>query len=130
MLKSLIIGLPVLFFSAFSFAEEPKQPIQLDLKIIKLLLPFQEVSVPYLYDIVNQESLLGFETPVAKSGRVKAVIGAAEVEGSAEALPYLGADVDVSEKYFGERFNIGGWIAYDFDTKENRGGIKASVKLW
>lgn len=131
-MRRFLILASVLFFPyAPTFADEPiKQPIQLDLKIIKLILPFQDLSAPYLYDIVNQENLLGLETTIARSGRVKAVIGAAEVEGPAEALPYVGADVDVSEKYFGERFNVGGWLAYDFDTKESRGGLKASVKLW
>lgn len=131
-MRRFLILASILFFPYVpAFADEPiKQPIQLDLKIIKLILPFQDLSAPYLYDIVNQENLLGLETTIARSGRVKAVIGAAEVEGPAEALPYVGADVDVSEKYFGERFNVGGWLAYDFDTQDSRGGLKASVKLW
>lgn len=106
------------------------EPIELDLKIIKLVLPFQTVSSVYMFDLVNSENMAGVETPLVKSGKWTGTVGAADVEGSQEALPYVGFDVEVSEKYFGERFNVGGFYAYDFDTEEDRAGIKASIRLW
>jgi len=126
MKKALLAALILVGFGAVAHAD----PIVWDLKVIKLVLPFQEVNAVYLYDLINSENMLGAETPVVESGKWKGVIGAADVEGSDKALPYVGFDVAVSDKYFGEHFNLGGFLAYDFDTKEKRGGVKASMLLW
>jgi len=126
-MKKLVVMLALLIMGS-SYAKA--DPIELDLKIITLVLPFQDVSSVYLYDLINSESMGGIETPILKSGKWTGVIGAADVEGSDEALPYAGFDVEVSDKYFGEKFNIGGFLAYDFDSKERRAGLKASIILW
>ncbi len=116
--------------SLTSVKAEERKPIELNLKYVTLSLPFQDVSTVYLYDLVNSKNMAGLETPFIKSGKWKGVIGAADVEGSDEAFPYIGADVDVSEKYFGEKFNVGAWYSYDIDSEVHRGGLKASLKLW
>jgi hypothetical protein len=119
-------------FVVLALVSAPLQaaPIEWDLKIIKLIMPFQEVNAVYLYDFVNSENMGGIETPIAASGKWTGVVGAADVEGSDEAIPYVGFDVAISDKYFGERFNLGGFLAYDFDTEEERVGLKASILLW
>ncbi len=125
-MKKLLLAVALLFIASHVKAES----IEWDLKIIKLVLPFQDVNSVYLYDLINSENMGGIETPIAKSGKWSGVIGAADVEGSDEALPYVGFDIEVSDKYFGEKFNLGGFLAYDFDTEEQRAGLKASILLW
>lgn len=124
-----IIGCTAISISANANANEI-QPIEFNLKYVTLILPFQDVHTVYLYDVVNSQNMGGIETPFIRSGKWKGVIGAADVEGGQEALPYVGADVEISEKYLGEKFNLGAWYGYDWDSKEQRGGLKASLKLW
>jgi len=112
-------------------------PIQLDLGFMKLVLPFQSVETEYLYDLKFQKNMFGLATPFLtdKSGQRRLVIGAAAEEGESKFTSYLGGDTEVSEKYFGERFNLGCWVGLDFslpgDVKDKlRGGLKASILLW
>ena len=130
----------VLFF-AFIFvaplASVKAEPVELDLKYIKLVLPLQNLDVEYLYDVRFEKNMAGLSTPFLtdKSRKKRLVAGIASEEGKPKATFYFGGDAQVSEKYFSETFNIGGWIGADTTIHGNikdklRGGVKASVKVW
>lgn len=106
------------------------KPIELNLGFMQFVLPFQETNAVYLYDVIQYKNMVGAETTIARSGNFKGTFGAADVEEKGETFPYISVDYDMGADYFGERFSIGVFYGRDFDMKENRGGIKASILLW
>ena len=112
-------------------------PVQLNLGWVTLVLPFQNVSGEYLYDIRFQKNLVGLATPIilGNDGKNRLSVGGAVEEGENGLTSYVGFDTEVSEKYWKQKANVGVWVGADFNLPGNikdkvRGGIKGSLKFW
>ena len=134
-LKNVLMFMVTVFsFLAIGSAADP---LQIKLPWVTLVLPFQNVSAEYLYDVKFQSNLAGLSTPiiVGNDGKNRLTIGGAVEEGKTGLTSYIGFDTLVSDKYFTQRATVGVWVGAEFDRPGNlkekaRGGIKASMKLW
>lgn len=126
-MKKLIIAMSLSLFCGHVNAA----PIDIDIGPVTLTLPFQDVSVVYLFDLVNEDSLVGGETPFLSMSDLTLNVGAiTSFDADRNATPYFSGDLKMPEKFFGERLNFGAFVGYDFNNNEAIAGIKANVKLW
>jgi hypothetical protein len=101
---------------------------------LKLTVPFKTADVVYLYDGLNQRSLVGAETTIltlwdkvsATAGGVTSLQGA--------GTPFVGLDLALGNTL--DRFvnlgpiRLGGFGGRDFRVRQWVAGLKASVLLW
>ncbi len=108
--------------------------IYLEAGPLKLTVPFKSVDVVYLFDGLNQRSLVGGETTIltlwdkvsATAGGVTSLQGA--------GTPFLGFDIalgNVLDRYVNlGPLRIGGFGGRDFRARLWVAGLKASILLW
>ena len=106
-------------------------PLDIDIGPVTLMLPLQSVSASYLFDLVNEDSLVGGETPFLETSDLTLSIGAVtSFDADRNATPYLSGDLKMPEKFFGERLSFGAFAGYDFNNKEPIAGIKVNVNIF
>ena len=115
-----------LFIAAMPVAAEP---IEFDLRVVTLRLPFQDCAAVSLYDIVGRQGLVGAETTVLIRRGIHGTVGAITTLGL-EGTPFIGLKAAVPESVFGRRVDVGLFYARDFNANQNRAGLLASVPLW
>lgn len=116
----------------FAFAM-PSPAVDYKFGPLNVNVPFTTVNAVYLYDVINRETLLGAETPVASYKNIQAVIGAVgdvEKAESKAGIPFLGVHIWAPEGLFSEKFTLGIFGGRDWDRGETIGGVKASMNLW
>ena len=137
MKKILFAVLAVVMFAGLAVAETPEA---ISFKIWGdwvAYRPAASVRVISLYDFWNGVGLVGAETPITGFRSLSLNFGAI-TSFLGNGMPFLSldralADIDPNILKFinadsDMRFGI--WYGYDFELKESRAGVKASVKLW
>lgn len=121
-------------------------PIRVRLAGTDWLLPFQKTSVTQLYSFVEGTGYPAIETTLAGWGDVTAdsghrqqlTFGAAAVLGTSQAVPFVGFQTRLSDKFFDTSNNallFGVWGGHRDDVPHrkriiNEAGIKVSRPIW
>jgi hypothetical protein len=95
-----------------------------------LHLPFQNVDATYLWDFVENDSLVGAETPVVTTWKLIWTVGGFANVDTGNGTPFGSVNAEVPPTLFKEKVTLGLWWGYDFDEDHERGGVKASLPLW
>ena len=128
----IIAAFLVLGLMACAFAETPK--LCFPFEGTQICVPLANTSVVYLYDGINNQSLVGAETPVVIYKRYEFTVGAITTPTGAGS-PTIGADVDllgtaIQNLPLSDDFKIGGWGGRDFNQGRWMAGVKCSLLLW
>lgn len=135
--RLLLVGL-ILSLSGYAIAEDVTPPqatpsIFFSVGKLDLLVPFSEVNVVYLYDIVGQRNMVGGETPLIQAWKLQGTVGAiTSLDGMGS--PFLGAHLALPNPlpnfvflstlkpglFGGRDFNAGTWI----------GGLKVAASIF
>lgn len=120
-------------------ATAPASSIYFQTGPLSLTVPFENVSVVYLYDVVSKQSLVGGETPIAalknKSGTfgVVATIGAV-TSMSGQGNPFIGGNLMLPNPapnfvWLGQ-IQPGFFGGYSPNGKHVMAGFKASINIF
>lgn len=129
--SALLFSIILCFMGSQIRGEEIPEPVKVVLSNINLSLPLKTVRTVYLYDFTHKENLIGVETPFFNIPRwnLGLTFGAVTTF-SGDGTPFLGLDITAPERLFYERFSFGVFFGYDFNQKERRTGLRASILLW
>ena len=124
----LLLALP--FLVALSTPVRADDDVLFRYKALTANWPLAKVEASYLYDFVGKESLVGIETPILFSWKARLTVGGVKSLDVSGISPYAGVDWETPPALMQESIKIGAWFGFDFEQKERRGGLKASVNLW
>lgn len=97
------------------------------------LVPFQKVSGTQLYSFHDGKGFPGLETTLYSFQKFQVTFGAAATLGTSNAVPFIGAQFRLPEKFFDVGNNdlmFGAYAAKEQGRKGLTVGIKASTNLW
>jgi hypothetical protein len=128
-MKKLLLVAAVLFTAGLAKAE----PLAFDIGGTTLVLPLQIVNATQMYSFEEERGFTGAETVLVTRGDFDLTLGAATGYGSGIQFPFIGGQFKLPETFFDTSNNelkFGAWLGRDFDAKDSKWGIKASIQLW
>lgn len=121
------------YADASSTTPQAPSNVYFNLGKLQLLVPFNEVDVTYLYDVIGNRNLIGGETPLVQLWNIQGTVGAVtSMDG--RGAPYVGGKLKLPNPvprlaFFGD-IQPGLFGGYDWNRGAAIAGFKADLPIF
>lgn len=106
--------------------------LSFDFGSFTFIAPLQVVNVTQMYSFEDEHGFTGAQTPIVSRGNVDLTIGAATGYSAGVQFPFIGLQTRLGMPFdtSNNALKFGVFVGRDYDAKDTKLGLLASIPLW